>query len=46
MLTVGLNASICIMMTPGLMRFPNFAVAQFPSCGSSRPFITGHLVSL
>jgi hypothetical protein len=45
-LTVGLNASMRFMMIARLTRFPNFAVAQFPYSGSSRPFITGHLASL
>ena len=33
MLTFGLNASMRFVMTARARRFPNFAVAQFPSCG-------------
>ena len=32
-LTFGLNASMCFVMTARATRFPHFAVAQFPSCG-------------
>jgi len=45
-LTFGLNVSVHFMKTAGSTRFFNFAVDEFPYCGSSRPFITEYWASL